>query len=561
MSSPTTSIFLTLPTHKPTDIALILQQSQSQQTTHNNDTILTNNDLLQNLNHGKTQIKNSPLLQILPSYRNSPSSSPSIDKVPFPTFITLALPAVTLFSAILTYFICDAHGWDAIFPSKFTTHIVFKLAVWGTLLSVVAREQAHFWYGSYQGFLFFGKKNTWVNVEVIIYHVGSANNGADVHNTVKAKESINTVTFAKHNDALTIDSNATVSPTKMLKTESTLSSSKLSIDTTPSSYSSTTASAPTLSGSPIKRVPSVDPPVDEPKKSSSSLSSSPTKSKSVNTPSPKNNTTTDPTTSTSSPNSTTTTTNTNVTSPSSPEKRKTMTAETTIPFRFIRATKGDLNAARQRWADTCTWRAELGMDEILYKPHPNLHIIKENYPHYFHLRGKKNEPCYFERPPQMNINELKKHGVNMEELLRHYALCCEYMWSEIEDSEEGKSIYVIDLDGIGIRDFAGDVVDFVKRASAFTAAHYPERSGSIYVINVPSWFSIIWNVVKPMVDDVTKKKITIMRHGKEAITKALMEKIDIENIPPEYGGKSMPLGESPQEKQFKAHFEKLGLLE
>lgn len=197
------------------------------------------------------------------------------------------------------------------------------------------------------------------------------------------------------------------------------------------------------------------------------------------------------------------------------------------------------------------------MDEILNKPHPHVELIKRHYPHYFHLRGKKNECCYYERPPKMNLTELKKQGLVLEDLLRHYAICCEFMWTEIEDSEEGKSIYVIDLDGIGIRDFAGEVVDFVKRASSFTAAHYPERSGSIYVINVPSWFSVIWNVVKPMVDDVTKKKITIMRYGQEAITKALMEKIDIENIPPEYGGKSMPLGQSPEEIQFMEHFAKL----
>ncbi len=157
----------------------------------------------------------------------------------------------------------------------------------------------------------------------------------------------------------------------------------------------------------------------------------------------------------------------------------------------------------------------------------------------------------------MNLAALRKEGVQLESLLRHYALCCEYMWKEIEDSEEGKSIYVIDLDGIGFRDFAGEVVDFVKRASKFTGDHYPERSGSIFVINVPSWFSVIWNVVKPMVDDVTKQKITIMKYGQEAITKALMEKIDINNIPPEYGGRSMPLGQSPEEIMFMKHFEQL----
>jgi hypothetical protein len=232
-------------------------------------------------------------------------------------------------------------------------------------------------------------------------------------------------------------------------------------------------------------------------------------------------------------------------------------APESIPFRFIRATKGDVAAAKMRWAETSQWRADMGMDSILSKPHPKLQVIKDNYPHYFHLRGKKNECCYYERPAKMNLPALKAAGVQMDELLTHYALCCEYMWTEIEPSEEGKSIYVIDLDGIGFRDFAGEVVDFVKRASAFTGAHYPERSGSIFVINVPSWFNVIWNVVKPMVDDVTKQKITIMKYGMEAITQALAEKIDIQNIPPEYGGRSMPLGQSPEEKKFMQHFASL----
>lgn len=49
-----------------------------------------------------------------------------------------------------------------------------------------------------------------------------------------------------------------------------------------------------------------------------------------------------------------------------------------------------------------------------------------------------------------------------------------------------------------------------------------------------------------MVDEVTLKKINILR-GKEQIFNALLEKIPIENIPPEYGGQSMPLGQSPEE--------------
>uniref|UniRef100_A0A7S2U720 CRAL-TRIO domain-containing protein n=1 Tax=Attheya septentrionalis TaxID=420275 RepID=A0A7S2U720_9STRA len=226
------------------------------------------------------------------------------------------------------------------------------------------------------------------------------------------------------------------------------------------------------------------------------------------------------------------------------------------PLRFINAEKGNIEAGKKRYKETLKWRAEMGMDTIVTDPHPKFAIIKEHYPHYYHLRGRNNEPCYYEIPPRMNLKALKKEDVKTDDLLRHFALTCEFMWTLIEPSEEGKSIYVIDLDGMGMRDFAGEAVDFVKKTSAFTAAHYPERSGSIFVINVPSWFSIIWSTVKPWVDPVTRKKIVILGYGADAITKALEEKIPLTNIPPEYGGQSMPLGESPEEAMFREKMER-----
>ena len=65
-------------------------------------------------------------------------------------------------------------------------------------------------------------------------------------------------------------------------------------------------------------------------------------------------------------------------------------------------------------------------------------------------------------------------------------------------------------------DFVGECVDYVRKCSEFTGQHYPERAGTVLVINVPGWFKMIWNVVKPMVDEVTLKKIRILR-GKQEI--------------------------------------------
>jgi hypothetical protein len=70
------------------------------------------------------------------------------------------------------------------------------------------------------------------------------------------------------------------------------------------------------------------------------------------------------------------------------------------------------------------------------------------------------------------------------------------------------------------------------------------------VINVPSWFALIWKIVKPLVDEATLEKIYILR-TKEEVQEQLQERISLENIPSNYGGTGPPLGQSEEEVQFR----------
>jgi CRAL/TRIO domain len=221
-----------------------------------------------------------------------------------------------------------------------------------------------------------------------------------------------------------------------------------------------------------------------------------------------------------------------------------------LPVRFLRAGKGDPVEGQRRYEATLQWRKEHGIDTILLEPHPNFELIKQHYPHYFHLRGKNGEPVFFEQPPKTNLAALKSGGIDLKGLVRHYAMVTEFQWQFIEPDDLARSITVLDLEGMRMRDFVGECVEYVKMCSQFTGQHYPERAGHVIVVNVPRWFSMIWNVVKPMVDEVTLKKISIVR-GQQDVFDALAAKIPIENIPPEYGGKSMPLGQSPEEQAMR----------
>lgn len=61
-----------------------------------------------------------------------------------------------------------------------------------------------------------------------------------------------------------------------------------------------------------------------------------------------------------------------------------------------------------------------------------------------------------------------------------------------------------------------------------------------------------------MVDNVTKKNTTILKVGPYVITKVLLEILPIYNIPEEYGGTSIALGLSLEEKELANYFANLG---
>ncbi|KAG2530348.1 hypothetical protein BBI17_001944 [Phytophthora kernoviae] len=207
--------------------------------------------------------------------------------------------------------------------------------------------------------------------------------------------------------------------------------------------------------------------------------------------------------------------------------------------RFVAGEKGDVEKGRQRYLNTLEWRKENNIDNILVTPHPNFEIIKKYYPQYFHGRTRDGLPVYYERPGKIDLPALKREGLSIDDLLRHYMYITEYLWRVVEPNDSGRSITVLDVTGIGMYDLGGEVLDFIKRASAFTGAHYPERSAHIFIINIPGWFNMIWRMVKPLIDPVTREKVHMLKGS--AILRELETLIDLENIPSDFGGEARSL--------------------
>lgn len=95
----------------------------------------------------------------------------------------------------------------------------------------------------------------------------------------------------------------------------------------------------------------------------------------------------------------------------------------------------------------------------------------------------------------------------MDTLMRHYIYSTEFLWSKIEPSDDAKGVSVLDVSGIGMSDVVGEVKEFIQNASSISSAHYPERSARIFIVNIPSWFSMIWKAISGFIDPVTREKV------------------------------------------------------
>jgi CRAL/TRIO domain len=71
---------------------------------------------------------------------------------------------------------------------------------------------------------------------------------------------------------------------------------------------------------------------------------------------------------------------------------------------------------------------------------------------------------------------------------------------------------------------------------AVDSDHYPERLGSVIIINAPAMLSWAWRIVQGFLADSQKAKVRIFGCDVEEWQSAIFEMINEDQIPVEYGG-------------------------
>ncbi|KAH6562926.1 hypothetical protein BASA61_006601 [Batrachochytrium salamandrivorans] len=208
-------------------------------------------------------------------------------------------------------------------------------------------------------------------------------------------------------------------------------------------------------------------------------------------------------------------------------------------LRFLRARKFQVPAAKKMWIDCENWRKEYGVHTILEDfDFPEYPMARQYYPRFYHKTDKLGRPIYIERLGVLDVKKLftittdtrmlKNHVYEYEKLVHYRLLACSLKSARHIE----QSCTILDLQGVAISTFSS-VYTLVREVSGIAQNYYPEMLGKMYIINAPMLFTVVWNMVKPMLDEVTVKKINILGSSYKS---TLLETIDAESLPDFMGG-------------------------
>jgi len=175
-------------------------------------------------------------------------------------------------------------------------------------------------------------------------------------------------------------------------------------------------------------------------------------------------------------------------------------------------------------SDTAKWRAEFGISKIDPKKFKTL--LKTGLAYTSGNDKNGRVIMYF----KVGKNKKKEDSDTYLNLLMYTVERADRLAVE---NKSGQFVAVIDLEGFSLS--TCPPISMIKTALGLLKKNYPYRLAGIFVINAGSAFTIMWNIVRPLMPKRALLKTFVL--SKSEASSVLNEKLGLENLEDSYGGK------------------------
>ena len=176
------------------------------------------------------------------------------------------------------------------------------------------------------------------------------------------------------------------------------------------------------------------------------------------------------------------------------------------------------------------WRKEVDANNAIFAEFPD--SVKEVVCGYCGV-DREGRPIYYDQPDPKLLSKLVAE-VPREQLIRFHVATGELGRKKQRDSGKDRMTVICDIRNMGISIFANrSAKSLMTEFAHIDQRRYPENMYKMLVVNAPTGFSLIYRLVRPLLEERVQKKISVLGSLKE-----LQEWVADDQLPPALGGSS-----------------------
>jgi len=217
-------------------------------------------------------------------------------------------------------------------------------------------------------------------------------------------------------------------------------------------------------------------------------------------------------------------------------------------LRWIRARDGDLERAEEFFRTSLQWRKDNDIDAIIGKEIPQ--IFSDKFPRQTECHDKAGRPVITVPFGTWDVPFSVATYENIDQFKLYTLQGCELLMDEIHKADKARKegapritqcVLLIDMAGFSFMNLLN--VYAVQNGLALLQsyeANYPETLYACYLINSSSMINMLLNLVKPVLAVNTYEKIRVFNTNVEEWKTAILEQVDEELLPIQFGGTKEP---------------------